>query len=480
MAKRIRFPLILDKDAEARNLEELRTNFSLRAVLEYYENGKLLTWLENLYLLDEADQIRELNKEDSDFQRSLCGIFQVEYTRDMDPKVIEQRKKRLERLRAVTDEDGLYRMVDYVAFDQEDLADLLDEGERTIYLCREEGKEFTFTIPASCTGITYTGIITHSGQRPRVRISGGTLEDMEKFGITVEFCDVEQPRPLKQKKAQMLTDSSASVLPEGGTVIAVGLNSYGQCDLKSWKNIVSIACGDCHTVGLKKDGTVVATGYNANNQCKVEAWRDIVSIACGDGYTVGLKKDGTVIATGYNIFGQCDVKSWKDIISIACGDGYTIGLKKNGTIVTTGYNGKKQCDVESWRNIVSIACGCSHTVGLQKDGTTIAVGLNGNGQCSVESWVDIVSVACGKYHTVGLKKNGTLAIAGANKKGQRSIESWKDVVSIACGNNYTIGLKKDGTIVATEYYDYKNTVETWRDIIFIDSGANHTVAIQKP
>ena len=442
MAKRIRFPLILDKDAEARNLEELRTNFSLRAVLEYYENGKLLTWLENLYLLDEADQIRELNKEDSDFQRSLCGIFQVEYTRDMDPKVIEQRKKRLERLRAVTDEDGLYRMVDYVAFDQEDLADLLDEGERTIYLCREEGKEFTFTIPASCTGITYTGNITHSGQRPRVRISGGTLEDMEKFGITVEFCDVEQPRPLKQKKAQMLTDSSASVLPEGGTVIAVGLNSYGQCDLKSWKNIVSIACGD--------------------------------------GYTVGLKKDGTVIATGYNIFGQCDVKSWKDIISIACGDGYTIGLKKNGTIVTTGYNGKKQCDVESWRNIVSIACGCSHTVGLQKDGTTIAVGLNGNGQCSVESWVDIVSVACGKYHTVGLKKNGTLAIAGANKKGQRSIESWKDVVSIACGNNYTIGLKKDGTILATEYYDYKNTVETWRDIIFIDSGANHTVAIQKP
>ena len=58
----------------------------------------------------------------------------------------------------------------------------------------------------------------------------------------------------------------------------------------------TIACGDYYTVGLKAYGTVIAVGYNYNGQCNITDWKDIVSIACGYKHTVGLKADGTVIA----------------------------------------------------------------------------------------------------------------------------------------------------------------------------------------
>ena len=74
--------------------------------------------------------------------------------------------------------------------------------------------------------------------------------------------------------------------------------------------IVAISADGYRTVGLKKDGTVVAIGYNDDGQCNVSGWKDIVAISAGYYHTVGLKKDGTVVAVGLNDYGQCDVDVW--------------------------------------------------------------------------------------------------------------------------------------------------------------------------
>ncbi|MCL2514163.1 MAG: RCC1 domain-containing protein, partial [Oscillospiraceae bacterium] len=39
-----------------------------------------------------------------------------------------------------------------------------------------------------------------------------------------------------------------------------------------WIDIVTISSSLRHIVGLKKDGTVVAVGYNSNGQCNVSEW----------------------------------------------------------------------------------------------------------------------------------------------------------------------------------------------------------------
>ena len=67
-------------------------------------------------------------------------------------------------------------------------------------------------------------------------------------------------------------------------------------------------CWASHTVGLKSDGTVVAVGLNNYGQCDVEGWTDIVAVSAGARHTVGLKSDGTVVAVGYKFSGQCDVE----------------------------------------------------------------------------------------------------------------------------------------------------------------------------
>jgi len=135
-----------------------------------------------------------------------------------------------------------------------------------------------------------------------------------------------------------------------------------------------LAAGDRHTVGLKTDGTVVAVGWNAFGQCNVGGWTEVLQIAAGAWHTVGLQSDGTIVVVGWNISGQCDVGSWTNIVQVATGDWHTVGLQFNGTVVAVGNNTYGQCDVGSWTNIVQVATGGRHTVGGKADGRVIAGG----------------------------------------------------------------------------------------------------------
>ena len=98
----------------------------------------------------------------------------------------------------------------------------------------------------------------------------------------------------------------------------------------------ALAAGYGHTVGLKSDGTVVAVGRNYEGQCDVSGWTDIVAISAGNDHTVGLKSDGTVVAVGDNDSGRCNVSGWADIVAISAGEYHTVGLKSEGTVVAVG------------------------------------------------------------------------------------------------------------------------------------------------
>ena len=194
-------------------------------------------------------------------------------------------------------------------------------------------------------------------------------------------------------------------------------------DLERYQN--RIAAGANHTVGLKEDGTVVAVGVNKDGRCDVSRWTDIVAVAAGFEHTVGLKSDGTAVAVGRNRDGQRDVSGWTDIVAAAAGGSHTVGLKSDGTVVAVGYNSDGRCDVSGWTDIVAVAAGGSHTVGLKSDGTVVAVGHNEYGQCDVSGWTDIVAVAAGRNHTVGLKSDGTVVAVGHNEYGQCYVSNWK-------------------------------------------------------
>ena len=185
-----------------------------------------------------------------------------------------------------------------------------------------------------------------------------------------------------------------------------------------------VAAGYAHVVGLRSDGTVVAVGDNFFGQCNIGGWTDIVQVAAGAVHTVGVKADDTVVAVGTDSFGQLNVGSWTDITQVVAGDHNTVGLMSNGTVVALGYNYYGQCDVGGWKNIIQVAVSLYHTVGLKKDGTVVAVGDNSYGQCDVDGWTDITEVAAGGGHTVGLKKDGTVVAVGA----ETELPTWNLVV----------------------------------------------------
>ncbi len=56
--------------------------------------------------------------------------------------------------------------------------------------------------------------------------------------------------------------------------------------------------GASHMVILYSNGTVVAMGDNWHGQCNVDDWTDIVAIATYKNCTAGLRSDGTAVWTG--------------------------------------------------------------------------------------------------------------------------------------------------------------------------------------
>ena len=271
---------------------------------------------------------------------------------------------------------------------------------------------------------------------------------------------------LSQQKTTLVAGNNYTVgLRSDGTVVTVGTNDGGRCDVLALTNIVAISAGEYHTVGLKSDGTVVAVGANAYGQCDVSGWTDIIAVSAGKNHTVGLKSNGTVVAVGRDADGRCDVSGWTDIVAVSAGGYHTVGLKADGTVVAVGYNFKGQCDVSDWKGIVAISAGLDHTVGLKSDGTVVAVGANNYEQCDVSGWTDIFAISAGSNHTVGLKADGTVVAAGWNNCGQCDVSGWKDVVAVSTGYYHTVGLKADGTVIAVGNDEYGQCdVSDWKDI----------------
>ena len=159
-------------------------------------------------------------------------------------------------------------------------------------------------------------------------------------------------------------------LDSDGAIYITGYGSTKQLkeiskNYSQWENVIAIAAGGGdivgkgHTVGLRSDGTVVAVGDNAYGQCDVDDWNNVIAIAAGDWHTVGLCADGTVLSTRPDAnkypdmyLAACDVSSWTDIAQIAAGSGYTLGLHSDGTVIATGYNDYNKRDgTQSWNNV---------------------------------------------------------------------------------------------------------------------------------
>ena len=157
MMKKIKLPLEMADGVKVRTLDELKDNWSLEKVVENYLNGRLVTWLNDRYYTELAEQVDALDEvqDNTALQKELCRIFDVDFEdeEDIDVDAVSERNRKLEALRQYTADDTVLKNVDSVAFDQEELGDILDTGENIIYLFNN-----TFSIPLAIKNKKYIGV----------------------------------------------------------------------------------------------------------------------------------------------------------------------------------------------------------------------------------------------------------------------------------------------------------------------------------
>ena len=141
-----------------------------------------------------------------------------------------------------------------------------------------------------------------------------------------------------------ISDSHAIGLKRDGTVLVVGGAYNGQ-----GRQLVTIFADGTNNLSIDQTGTVEFSKGEYVKGNDVANWSEIVSIACGNAHIVGVRKDGTVLALGDNDEGQCNTKKWRDIVTVSARGNTTIGVKKDGTIIATGSNDEGQRSITKWQ-----------------------------------------------------------------------------------------------------------------------------------
>ncbi len=279
-------------------------------------------------------------------------------------------------------------------------------------------------------------------------------------------------------------------------------------ELTTAPNLVSIADGFYHSLGIAADGTVWAWGYNyygqlgigtfdtaapygKNTPAQVPGLTGVIAVAAGTNHSLALKSDGTVWAWGWNVFGQLgdgsganqknpiQVKGLTNVKAIAAGGVHSMALLTSGAVMAWGGNTYGELGDDSTINRLTpvpvwsgtaIACGQYHSLTLAQDGTLYAWGSNSNGQLGdgtttahktpkpVTGLTGTVFFTAGAYTSLAIRNDGTVRAWGWNAYGQigdgttidraapTAVSGLTNAIAIASGQANCLALKADGTV----------------------------------
>jgi hypothetical protein len=283
------------------------------------------------------------------------------------------------------------------------------------------------------------------------------------------------------------TDAILTVSP----LILRGDGSLGQTDLPDTAtNLVAIAAGAWHNLGLRANGTVLGWGSDHVGQCDVPAGlSNALAIAAGGYHSLAIQADGTVVAWGANDYGQTDVPAGlADVIGISAGTWHSLALRRNGTVKAWGDNSWAESSVPvGLSNVVAIAAGGNHSLALRINGTVVAWGENTDAEGNVvgQSVVPlgltgVVAIAAGEYHSLAVRSDGTVAAWGDNSQGQISVPpGLSNVVAVAGGGAHSLALKADGTLAAwgDNWQGQCNLPFTLANIVSLSGGEEHSLLL---
>ncbi len=311
---------------------------------------------------------------------------------------------------------------------------------RTVALAFNTGAVFTVTASGSEP-------LFHRWQRNGGNLAGATQPKLVLASVSDQ--DFGDYRVMISNAFGVTTSATArlSAVP----IFGCGANSYQQLDVPpSATNLISLASGSEHTLGLRSDGTVAVwgnTGYNLTNI--PPSVTNVVAIAAGTRHSTVLRSDGIVLAWGgNNYYGETNVPgSATNIVALSSRGYHTVALRSDGTPLIWG---EFSYVPPAATNLVAVAAGQGQSVGLRGDGTALAWN-NSDLVPLPATFTNLVAIAAGYYHVLGLRADGTVvgwSSSAYNSSGSENIPTnLTGVVTIAAGDYHSVALCADGTAV---------------------------------
>lgn len=231
------------------------------------------------------------------------------------------------------------------------------------------------------------------------------------------------------------------VVRDDGTVFAYDPEGLPRSQVEDWTDIVAVAAGYDHSLGLKSDGTVVAAEVNEDGECDVEDWEGIKQIAIDVSVSFGLTKEGEVLLAGFiDVFDRKKVQAWSDVQLLNI-NADSFGITSNGEVLCT--NDFYTTHLPSVLPLVKdVVCDGNSAYFITRDGDIWEAS-------ELESFVrlydrsqNIVQITMDGGYLVTLDENGKTKSSGSLRKQSE----WENIVSISdC-----IGITTDGRLLSSE------------------------------
>ena len=249
-----------------------------------------------------------------------------------------------------------------------------------------------------------------------------------------------RPYTLESDNINRLSVSETTVIyiDNHSAVKGSGSNTNGELSNLPSSNAIKVCEGEGFTIILLDDGTVFSTGLISKYASAVDDWRNIVDIAAGSAHVLGVDSNGRVRCVGDNSFDACGVNDTRNVKNVYATKNGSIVVDNDGALSYSGnfigsgslrnYYGVK--DIASSDNVLAILCA---------DNTIDVFTKNSQNYLEAEGWDDIVDVACGDSFVAGLDEYGKVHIEIDNNEIRKQVENWSNIIAIDAGSDYLIG-----------------------------------------
>lgn len=235
-----------------------------------------------------------------------------------------------------------------------------------------------------------------------------------------------------------VSDISVIYIDNLGAVKGSGDNGNGQISNLPSEHASKVVEGSNFSIILLDDGTVTSSGLIDSYQKEISKWKNIVDIAAGSNHIVGVDNNGRAYCIGDNAQGQCNITGLSNIKNVYATALGTIAIDNNGQ---ANYSGQFiGIDIlKKNNNIIDVDSSDDNLIILKQDGTCdYAATYDNTVYYNVLTWKNIIDVACGNDFFAGLKQDGTVVVASLSLK-EDEIKTWSSILAIGAGNNYLIG-----------------------------------------